>query len=110
MAGKIKFTLSVCEDRAEVTFKGNKYMAGHRGEIDIDHKIENDILKIDLSEIGHKPQVGGASKIVGVSVRVCERTVSTIAVYDDPEMNLHGCCYSDPVKGCSVYGEWGCSC
>jgi len=66
MSQNIAFHLSVCSDRSEVTLNGKKYSAGYRGTIELEHKIENDILKIDLSGIGHRPEVGGASHITAV--------------------------------------------
>jgi hypothetical protein len=109
MANKIKFFVNVCGDMPEVTLKGNKYLAGHRGEIELDHVIEDDILKIELEGCGHHPRVGGASHIHSVSVRVCAKSVTTIALYDDPDMNAMGCCYCC-ANGCCVYGNSGCGC
>jgi hypothetical protein len=62
-----------------------------------------------LAECGHQPRVGGAAHIQALSVRICASSVTTIAVYDDPKMNVMGCCHCCP-NGCCVYGSSGCGC
>lgn len=105
----IKFFLSVCEDMPEVAIDGHEYHAGHRGEVKIKHTIAEDTLFMDLSTCGHKPRVGNASHIVSVSIRICPKAVTIIAIHDDPQLNNMGCCYCCP-NGCCVYGNSGCGC
>jgi hypothetical protein len=105
----IKFYLNVCETQPHVEIAGQRYLAGHRGEVPIGHTIKNDTLYIDMNWCGHKPFVGGASHITGISIRICPDAVTTIAVYDDPRMTVLGCCKCCS-NGCCVYGSSGCGC
>lgn len=107
--GDIKFHLSVCETKPFVELDGQMFLAGHRGEVNINHSIKDDVLYLDFDWCGHKPWVGDASRVVAVSIRVCPSAVTSIAIYDDPLMNMQGCCHCCS-NGCCVYGNSGCGC
>ncbi|MDD4964721.1 MAG: hypothetical protein PHI11_12470 [Gallionella sp.] len=109
----IKVYLSTCENIKPVTLGGKTYHAGHRELIE-EAKLEilaNDILKISIPGIANKPSVGKASQIDSISVRVCENTISIIAIYKEHLLNVFGCCAccttADGTRIC-VYGDSGC--
>ena len=104
----IKVHLNVCDTSDTVSFRETSYAAGHKGPVDVTLRILNgDILEIEVPGKSDYAKVGGASEIVGVSIRICKDKTSVIAVYKNPEMNLNGCCVCGPCGTC-VYGSWGC--
>ncbi|WP_261281742.1 hypothetical protein [Serratia fonticola] len=107
----IKFFLNVCNSmQHSVEVKGNTFSPGFQGPIKLENEVRNDMLHISLPFCGgHTPFMGNASHIVAVSVRVCPDSVSTIAIYDDLELNAMGhCCHCS--NGCSTYASGGCGC
>lgn len=94
MRDNIKVVLSVCESVSDLELQGKSFAAGETGaellaKFDVD---EQDILTINIEGFDVAPKVSDASKVVGISVRYCDDTTSVIAVYDDVELNMKGCC------------------
>ncbi len=109
MERKIKSYLSVCEDAPTFNVREKLFVPGSKQEFEeIELKIlDNDILSIIIP--GHiSMEVGGASKINALAIRYCGEKGSIIPLYDEPMMNLMGCCIC--CNGWCIYGSHSCGC
>lgn len=105
----MQFFLSVCESVPVVTLGDSEYKAGFQGEVQVSYEIKDDVIFIDLKQCGHSPWISEASDINAISIRICDDSVSVIAVYEDLMKNVVGSCYCCD-NGCCVYASGGGGC
>lgn len=106
----VKAFLTLCDETEKLVFLGKEYKKGDSVELEVNCSVsDEDVVEIDLAELGLKPKIGKFSALSAISVIVCGEKTTTIGLYKDPILNPLRCCYC---RGsvCCVYGESGCSC
>lgn len=107
--GNITFYLHVCSSDccppAGGTAKvfGSDYPMDFRGKIEVDAKIDKNVLEFSVPEFNVTPKLGSADQIDSVAIRACGKDLTVQAIYKSPEMTaMSACCHGG---GCACYAS-----
>ncbi len=98
------------QSKREVTLFGCTFSGDFSGQVEAPIQIRDDVLYLDLPELGYNVQLGNVAHMTAVALRFCDDDISVQGIYDDPAITAFAACCRNDDNSCRCYASESCVC